>query len=414
MMEVESVEPETAFNMDANEPVEDPQEDFESLIMANHSSRFSEDSIVVGVQPAATPPPPPLPTRRRPISKVSAHRDSGELCVPRDHMDMMDTLFFEGYRSDVSICTEDGGVIAAHSLILAAASPVMRGILDDTVSWPRSIAINGVPYSAAKVFIRYLYSSRYEQQAMKEFVMHLFVLAHSYCVPSLKRTCSHNLQQGLLTNDNVVDVLLMARLCDAPRLHLLCYRIVMKSFKEVAKTEGWRVMCASNPELEQELVEAVIETTNRNQERAKKVEENKVYEQLHDAMEALVHICRDGCKTIGPHDKAFDLSRQGACKYPACKGLESLVRHFASCKLKVSGGCVHCKRMCQLLELHSQICQEPFCKVPLCGHLKKKMELRHRQRYEQCWEKVQKAVSAKKAASAFCMTGLMANLDRIA
>uniref|UniRef100_A0A6N2KA34 TAZ-type domain-containing protein n=1 Tax=Salix viminalis TaxID=40686 RepID=A0A6N2KA34_SALVM len=73
-------------------------------------------------------------------------------------------------------------------------------------------------------------------------------------------------------------------------------------------------------------------------------------------MEALVHICRDGCQTIGPHDKAFR-DNQAPCNYSACKGLEMIVRHFASCKLRVPGGCIHCKRMWQLLELHSRLCE---------------------------------------------------------
>ena len=109
--------------------------------------------------------------------------------------------------------------------------------------------------------------------------------------------------------------------------------------------------------------------SQKRQEKARKMEEDKVYGQLRDAMEALVHICRDGCRTIGPHDKAFDERQLGPCKFPACRGLESLVRHFASCRIKVPGGCVPCKRMWQLLELHSRMCQEAgSCKVPLCRY----------------------------------------------
>ena len=111
--------------------------------------------------------------------------------------------------------------------------------------------------------------------------------------------------------------------------------------------------------------------SQKRQEKARKMEEEKVYGQLRDAMEALVHICRDGCRTIGPHDKAFDERQLGPCKFPACRGLESLVRHFASCRIKVPGGCVPCKRMWQLLELHSRMCQEAAsCKVPLCRYKK--------------------------------------------
>ena len=83
-------------------------------------------------------------------------------------------------------------------------------------------------------------------------------------------------------------------------------------------------------------------------------------------MEALVHICRDGCRTIGPHDKVFK-EDQAPCRYEACKGLELLVRHFAGCKLRVPGGCIHCKRMWQLLELHSRLCADSdMCRVPVC------------------------------------------------
>lgn len=96
------------------------------------------------------------------------------------------------------------------------------------------------------------------------------------------------------------------------------------------------------------------------------MEERKVYLQLHEAMEALLHICRDGCRTIGPRDKKLKGS-QVACNFLACKGLEALVRHFSNCKARVPGGCVHCKRMWQLLELHSRMCNESdICKVPLC------------------------------------------------
>lgn len=83
-------------------------------------------------------------------------------------------------------------------------------------------------------------------------------------------------------------------------------------------------------------------------------------------MEALVHICRDGCRTIGPHDKVLR-DDQAPCEYAACKGLEALIRHFAGCKMRGPGGCIHCKRMWQILELHSRICaNSDACKVPLC------------------------------------------------
>ena len=36
-----------------------------------------------------------------------------------------------------------------------------------------------------------------------------------------------------------------------------------------------------------------------------------MYLQLYEAMEALLHICRDGCRTIGPSDKMLKGSIEG-------------------------------------------------------------------------------------------------------
>ena len=83
-----------------------------------------------------------------------------------------------------------------------------------------------------------------------------------------------------------------------------------------------------------------------------------MYLQLHEAMEAVLNICRDGCRTIGRHDKVLKGS-QVAFGFPTCKGLETLVTHYSSCKTRVRGGCVHCKSMWQLLELHSRFCNDP-------------------------------------------------------
>lgn len=94
---------------------------------------------------------------------------------------------------------------------------------------------------------------------MKKYVLHLLVLSHSYSVSSLKKVCIYLLEQGWLTKENVVDVLQLARNCDAPRLSLICVRMVVKDFKAISSTEGWKVMKQVNPALEQELLEFVVE-----------------------------------------------------------------------------------------------------------------------------------------------------------
>ncbi|KAL2348318.1 hypothetical protein Fmac_002318 [Flemingia macrophylla] len=288
--------------------------------------------------------------------------------------DLWERLFDQGYKADVCINTDNGGVVYAHSNILGMASPVLRGMLKQTKRhgrW-RTISIIGVPHDAVRVFIRFLYTSCYEKEEMDEYVLHLLVLSHVYVVPHLKSECEQKLELGLLTIDNVVDVFQLALLCDAPRLSLICHRMVLKNFKAVSASEGWKSMKLSHPLLEKEILESVIDEETIKKERIRKMKEREIYLQLYAAMEALVHICRDGCRTIGPHDKDFKANQP--CKYAACKGLELLVRHFAGCKLRVPGGCVHCKRMWQLLELHSRLCADPdYCGVPLCRNFKQRI-----------------------------------------
>lgn len=131
----------------------------------------------------------------------------------------------------------------------------------------------------------------------------------------------------------------------------------------------------------------------------KKAVDKQTYVQLYEAMEALVHICKDGCRTIGPHDKV-PRNNQEPCKYVTCKGLESLIRHFAGCKLRGSGGCVHCKRMWQLLELHSRLCvNSDACRVPLCKNI------RQRRKHQGKKQEIKWRILVKKIVRTSSITG---------
>lgn len=88
--------------------------------------------------------------------------------------------------------------------------------------------------------------------------MPLLVLSHVFVVPQLKRVCERRLEHGFLTVENVTDIFQLALLCDAPRLTLICHRFILKSFKAVSATEGWKVMKESHPVLEREVVGSMI------------------------------------------------------------------------------------------------------------------------------------------------------------
>lgn len=352
------------------------------------------------------PAPPPLPPPG--FTFPSKRRYQRERCLfLRETQEMWDKMFKEGYGADVHVLTKDEStIVPAHSSVLSVASSVFSNILQQTKPKNniRQLKILGVPHRAVYTFIRFLYSSCYEEEDMRNFVLQLLVLSHSYSVPLLKRVCVQFMEQGWLTTENVIDVLYMAKKCDAPRLSYICISMVVRDFKTIALSDGWKVMRRVNPLLEQELLEAVVEADCRRQERLQRIEEKKVYMHLYEAMKALLHICKEGCKTIGPRDKMLKPGSQvgASCDFPACKGVEMLVRHFSTCKTRVPGGCVHCKRMWQLLELHSCMCNEPdSCNVPLCRQFKEKMRQQSK-KDEVKWKLlVSKVIAAKSNQSLF-------------
>lgn len=81
---------------------------------------------------------------------------------------------------------------------------------------------------------------------MDKYGMHLLVLSHVYSVTRLKRKCISGLANRV-TTENVVDVLKLARLCDAPDLYLKCLKLVTNHFKAVEETEGWKFLKKHDP-----------------------------------------------------------------------------------------------------------------------------------------------------------------------
>lgn len=93
---------------------------------------------------------------------------------------------------------------------------------------------------------------------MEKYGIHLLVLSHVYMVPQLKQRCTRALAERL-TVDNVVDVLQLARLCDAPDLYLRCMKLAYTSFKAVENTEGWKFVQNHDLWLELEILRFIDE-----------------------------------------------------------------------------------------------------------------------------------------------------------
>lgn len=99
---------------------------------------------------------------------------------------------------------------------------------------------------------------RCDEEELEKYGIHLLALSHVYLVPNLKQRCAKAVGQHL-TIENVVDVLQLARLCDAPDLYLKCMKLVNGHFKAVQKTEGWKFVQNHDPWLELEILQFIDE-----------------------------------------------------------------------------------------------------------------------------------------------------------
>ncbi|KAK1436722.1 hypothetical protein QVD17_02504 [Tagetes erecta] len=309
----------------------------------------------------------------------------------------------ESLETKLHILTSGGRTIPANAKILASASPVLENIINR--SSDKTIRILGVPCDAVEAFVSFLYFNRSNQGQMEKFGMHLLALAHVYLVPNLKTQCTKALIPKL-TIENVVDVLQLARLCDAPNLYLKCMKLISTRFKSVEETEGWKFLQNNDPHLELEILKFIDDVESRRRTTRKHMQEQSLYFQLSEAMDCLHHICTEGCTSVGPYDKELSKNKGPCSKFSTCEGLQHSIFHFANCKKRVNGGCVRCKRMWQLFKLHSSICQssdDSTCKVPLCRQFKTRGKQVKNKKEEERWELLVRKVVAAKAISSLSL-----------
>uniref|UniRef100_A0ACD5V5K0 Uncharacterized protein n=1 Tax=Avena sativa TaxID=4498 RepID=A0ACD5V5K0_AVESA len=309
---------------------------------------------------------------------------------------------FDSYRAsppDVRVVTSDGQSIAAHSYVLVSASPVLERMIDRARrGWGAecTIRVPGVSFDAVRAFLHLLYRSRVAAAEDEDMVgahgAQLLALAHAYRVGWLKRAAEAAVS-ARLTPERAVDMLKLARLCDAPRLYLRCARLAAKDFRAVELSEGWRFARRHDAALELELLKLMEDADQRKDRWARERAAQEACRQLGEAMATLEHIF--------PGDSAY-VCADAPCATAGCtcRGLQLLMRHFATCKRKVApGGCARCKRTLQLFRLHASVCDrtdQTTCRVPLCSHFKGKAQA---DKADKTWRLLVKKVTRAKVMS---------------
>ncbi|CAM8919169.1 unnamed protein product [Rhodiola kirilowii] len=301
-------------------------------------------------------------------------------------------------RPDMHIVTSAGVRIPAHSFVVAEASHVLASLLNQQrKSSDKVISIPGVPFEAVSAFLRFLYTARCTEEEMDKYGIHLLALSHVFLIPQLKQSVAKGLAKTLM-KENVVDVLELAKLCDAPDISLICMKLISRHFKTVEKTEGWKILQEHDPWLELDVLQFMDENALRRKRTKRIRREQSLYLQLSEAMECLEHICTEGCTTVGPLD--IEPPKTPCSKFATCQGLQMLILHFASCKKRVNGGCSRCKRMWQTLHLHSSICDHSdHCRVPLCRQFKLKEEVKSGGSDDEMWQQLVRKVMLAKVIS---------------
>ncbi|XP_047939651.1 BTB/POZ and TAZ domain-containing protein 1-like [Salvia hispanica] len=302
-------------------------------------------------------------------------------------------------QPDIYVFTSAGQRICAHSKILASASPVLESMIEKHQSTEPKITITGVPFDAVHIFLQFMYFAKCSHEQMDKYGMHLLALSHVYSVQRLKQVCTRGLARRLNV-ENVVDVLQLARLCDAPDLYLQCMRFLTNSYKAVEETEAWNFLQDHDPHLELQILQYIDENELRRKRTRRHRREQSLYMQLSEAMDCLEHICSEGCMSVGPCDMDPNKHKGPCSKFSTCQGIQLLIKHFGVCKKRGDGGCSRCTRMLQLFKLHSSICDEPDeCRVPLCRQFKLKAQQDGRGNDARWRLLVKKVVSARTISS---------------
>ncbi|KAI3876873.1 hypothetical protein MKX03_019056 [Papaver bracteatum] len=62
------------------------------------------------------------------------------------------------------------------------------------------------------------------------------------------------------------------------------------------------------------------------------------------------------------------------CLYLNCGKVSGIFRHGIQCKVRAYGGCILCKKMWHLIQVHARACKESMCHVMRCRDLKEHLK----------------------------------------
>eukprot|EP00927_Polykrikos_kofoidii_P007177 TRINITY_DN12926_c0_g1_i4.p1 TRINITY_DN12926_c0_g1~~TRINITY_DN12926_c0_g1_i4.p1 ORF type:complete len:414 (-),score=50.33 TRINITY_DN12926_c0_g1_i4:870-2111(-) len=164
-----------------------------------------------------------------------------------------------GHHSDVRL-TVGAEEICAHSLILAAHSPVFDATFSHnmTEAKERNVIIKGLDLSAVRRMLAFMYNGKLDIRESGEDVCSLLQAAHRYQVTPLVDSCVL-VMKSQLTEQVAVDYLLQADLSGISSLKNACVKFAVSSGTRLAgieRTESFAQLVEKQPHLLVELLTA--------------------------------------------------------------------------------------------------------------------------------------------------------------
>lgn len=155
-------------------------------------------------------------------------------------LERLSHLLTDSSSSDVTFRVQ-GEMIKAHSLIVAAGSPVLSALFkhDFEENRTRVVVIDDTNAQVFLQLLQYLYSGTASE--MEDVAMDLLVVADKYGVESLKDECAIVLGRKLKL-DNVIPILILAHLHSIPKLFQLALDFMAKHGRIVCSLSDYAML----------------------------------------------------------------------------------------------------------------------------------------------------------------------------
>lgn len=149
---------------------------------------------------------------------------------------------------DLSLRIENDNMIKAHKAFLAERCDYFKTFLHDPFSENKDqmmtgreisqIGLNDISKEALKEIIYFIYSNNFSTKIVDEDLLYeVLVFSDMYLLPSLKRKCAGELVTQRLNEENVFDLLNLARLYDLKKLEFTCVSFLAANLLEIRNSE---------------------------------------------------------------------------------------------------------------------------------------------------------------------------------